>query len=247
MDQKTTIKAITRHADGSGVLILQREDGSTFEADAPAEYFNSLDHQIGHPGPVEHQAPITKDDGTEQQLQDQPALRSITTHVVNEANDRLKIDVLDQPGPGGAPHLYRLHGFDSSSNPSCPFVRRYGTPAKHATLLFQCGAINEVGVNGLTHEALLAILADRLEGFQSGPFACEENERALHHLRMAACILKARTRRRMGQGIEGTMAADPKPVDPVPAAPLAARRGAGDARAGRASGGRRPGLPPAEA
>ena len=35
---------------------------------------------------------------------------------------------------------------------------------------FQNGPIAEAGVNGLTHEALLAVLEDRLVGFQSGPY-----------------------------------------------------------------------------
>lgn len=130
--------------------------------------------------------------------------RTITEHQINPANDKLVIEVLDQPGAGGACHLYQITGFDTSTNPSCPFVARYGKPAVHSTVLFQNGPIDEVGVNGVTHEALLAILIDRLRAFQGGPYACEENQRAYQHLLMAQGFLNARTKARMARGVEGT-------------------------------------------
>jgi hypothetical protein len=80
----------------------------------------------------------------------------------------LKIEVLDGPGSGGANHLYHITGFDSVSNPSDPWTKRHGESAKHSTILFQNGPIAEAGVNGVTHEVLLAVLIDRLEAFQAG-------------------------------------------------------------------------------
>ncbi|ODT86711.1 MAG: hypothetical protein ABS78_15575 [Phenylobacterium sp. SCN 70-31] len=74
-------------------------------------------------------------------------------------------------------------------------------------MLFQNGPIGEVGVNGLTHEALLAILVDRLRAFQAGPFSCRENALALTKLEEAQQWLGARTRARMVRGVEGTHAA----------------------------------------
>src|SRR5262245_24584755 len=106
-------------------------------------------------------------------------MRQLTDHVVNPANDRLRIKVIDEPGSGGANHLYVIEGFDTASNPVDPFVNQYGKPAFHSTVLFQNGPIGEVGVNGVTHEALLAIVADRLRSFQAGPFSCRENALAL--------------------------------------------------------------------
>jgi hypothetical protein len=133
-------------------------------------------------------------------------MRTITSHIVNPANDQLTITVLDAPGQGNACHLYMLQGFDTTTNPSDPFVARHGAPAEHATVLFQNGPIGEggVGVNGITHEALIAILIDRLEGFQSGPYACRENALALTKLQEAAHWLHHRTRARMARGVEGT-------------------------------------------
>jgi hypothetical protein len=130
--------------------------------------------------------------------------RQITSHEVNEANRKLRIDVLDDPSHGGANHLYQVSGFSTESNPSCPFVARYGKPSEHTTLLFQQGGIAEVGVNGLTHEALLAVIIDRMKAFQSGPYACDENRQALTHLEYAVRYLHLRTSRRLQQGVEGT-------------------------------------------
>lgn len=126
--------------------------------------------------------------------------REITDHVVNPANDRLKITVTDEPGAGGANHRYRIEGFDTATNPSDIVM-----PHKCALdVLFQNGPIPEKGVNGVTHEALLAIVADRLRSFQSGPFACRENALALTKIEEAQHWLQARTLGRMRRGVEGT-------------------------------------------
>lgn len=130
--------------------------------------------------------------------------RSITDHVVNPANDQLTVTAVDAPGEGGANHLYMVEGFDTLTNPSCPFKARHGQAAEHTTILFQNGPINEAGVNGLTQEVLLAIVADRLRGFQSGQFACRENALALTKIEEAMHWLQQRTIRRMRAGVEGT-------------------------------------------
>ena len=115
-------------------------------------------------------------------------MRELTGHKVNPANDKIEVTVLDEPGSGGANHAYKLQ---------IPNV-----PATYIN--FQNGPIAEAGVNGLTHEALLAILIDRLECFQKGPFANPYNETALSSLKVAQETLLARTRHRMDRGVEGT-------------------------------------------
>lgn len=131
-------------------------------------------------------------------------MRHITDHIINPCNDTLRIAVTDEPGAGGANHLYMVEGFDTSTNPSCPFVARHGQPATHATVLFQNGPINDVGVNGITQEVLLAIVADRLRSFQAGPYACRENALALTKIEEAMHWLQQRTIARMRRGVEGT-------------------------------------------
>jgi len=73
-----------------------------------------------------------------------------------------------------------------------------------ADVIFQNGPIPENGVNGLTQEVLIAICIDRLEGFQSGQFACRENALALTKLQEAQMWLLKRTRDRIARDVEGT-------------------------------------------
>ena len=117
-------------------------------------------------------------------------MRTIDEHKVNPGNDALTITVLDKPGHGGASHDY---GIDGGS-------------AVPTRLRFQNGPINADGngVNGITHEALLAVLADRLRGFQSGPYSCKANACALTHIEEAQHWLQQRTIERMRRGVEGT-------------------------------------------
>lgn len=128
--------------------------------------------------------------------------RELTEHRVNGTNDTLRIVVGDEPGAGGACHRYTIDGFDARSNPST-----MESPAFVAChVLFQNGPIKEAGVNGVTQEALLAIVADRLRCFQSGPYACKENAAALEHVERAMDLLFARTKARQARGVEGTHA-----------------------------------------
>jgi hypothetical protein len=133
-------------------------------------------------------------------------MRELSDHIVpgDSANHQLKIEVTDEPGAGGANHLYRVTGFDSTSNASDPFAKLYGKGADHSTVLFQNGPIQEVGVNGTTQEALLAIIIDRLRSFQAGPFSCRENAIALTHCEEALMWLQRRTVARIKRGVEGT-------------------------------------------
>ncbi len=119
------------------------------------------------------------------------AMRELTGHKVNGVNDGLTIKVLDEPGHGGACHRYTV-GWETK------------TGREAWGIGFQNGPIADVGTNGMTHEALLAILIDRLEGFQSGQYACEANQTALDSLRKAQEALLGRTRERLARGVEGT-------------------------------------------
>ncbi len=122
-------------------------------------------------------------------------MREITSHQINECNSAIRIHAHDAVAPGGAPAAYAL---------TWPGQTASGPMEVSMSLQFQNGPIAEVGVNGVTHEVLLAILIDRLEGFQSGPYACEENADALRYLHAAADRLNARTRARVARGVEGT-------------------------------------------
>lgn len=122
-------------------------------------------------------------------------LREITSHKVNGLNDCLVVEALDGPGPGGASHHYRISGIKG------PLDHH---PIPTVDITFQNGPIRESGYNGHSNEAYLAILIDRLEGFQSGQYATIENQIALDHLRAAQAALKFRTEQRSRRGVEGT-------------------------------------------
>lgn len=127
-------------------------------------------------------------------------MRTITDHVTNPANDKITINVLDEPGQGGANHLYRISGYVAGNNPSA----KEDMDWTGVYILFQNGPILEAGANGITQEALLAIVIDRLRSFQSGPYVCEENAEALSHAEQSLEALKKRTKARMERGVEGT-------------------------------------------
>jgi len=123
-------------------------------------------------------------------------MRTITDHKANPLNEALKITVNDEPGSGGAHHSYAIHIDESIRNDS-------RDQTVHHTIQFQNGPINEVGVNGISGEALMAIQIDRLRCFQKGPFACRENAVALTKLEESLMWLQKRTRDREARGVEG--------------------------------------------
>lgn len=124
-------------------------------------------------------------------------MRRLTSHKVNGLNEKLFIDVLDEPGQGNACHAYGISFL--------AYTPGIADPRNDSTIInFQNGPINEVGMNGISNEALLAIVEDRLLGFQSGQYACRENAIALTHIQDAMMWLQKRTRDRMARGVEGT-------------------------------------------
>ena len=122
-------------------------------------------------------------------------MRELTSHKVTSLNEALRVEVLDEPGPGNACHEYCISYLRND---------RDGT-AEETRLYFQNGPIQEVGLNGISNEALLAVCEDRLVGFQSGPFACRENAIALTKIQEALMWLGKRTRDRVARGVEGMM------------------------------------------
>lgn len=71
-----------------------------------------------------------------------------------------------------------------------------------STISFQNGPVLQNGVNGITNEALLAILIHRTK-LLNEKFQCSENDRAIQHMEEALVNLEVRTARRMVRGVEG--------------------------------------------
>ena len=122
-------------------------------------------------------------------------MRTLTDHIVDgdSVNHQVTITVTDERGSGGASHAYSLS-----------WANERDQTEPYTFIRFQNGPIKQVGVNGLTHEALLAVVIDRLRSFQAGPYACNSNEMALSACQAALAHLKERTRERIQRGVEGT-------------------------------------------
>lgn len=122
----------------------------------------------------------------------------ITDHKVNGLNEALNIIPVGEPGSGNAHTEYMI-----------TFTRRFKEGFQSiisANLQFQNGPIaTPDDVNGISNEALIAVVIDRMRGFQSGPFACPENALALTKLEEAMMWLHKRTRDRMARGVEGKL------------------------------------------
>jgi hypothetical protein len=111
---------------------------------------------------------------------------------IHFGNDQLRIEVVDDP-VNGAHHHYRIF---------CPLDTDWHR--WRVDLIFQSRPVKQVGCNGITNEALLAVVADRLRGFQEGPLATHYNAMALLMIEEAAYWLNARTEDRVTRGVEGT-------------------------------------------
>jgi len=100
----------------------------------------------------------------------------------------------DEKTHGGASHQYYISRTD---DPPDTVAGEFGH------IRFQQGPVVEEGVNGCFMEDLLAIVVDRLEGFQSGDFACRENALALTKIQEALHWLNHRTADRIERDVEG--------------------------------------------
>ena len=94
---------------------------------------------------------------------------------------------------------------DSEGRPAGGYVSGTGF-----TISWQDGPLGRVGSdervepNGAFVEDVIAAAIQRIEHYQSGQFACEENANALLDLDHALVQLDGRTKRRVDAGTEGT-------------------------------------------
>lgn len=116
-----------------------------------------------------------------------PSQPTTMTRTLPSHSPDITLTALDEPGHGGACHNYEIE-----------------VDGESTYIYFQNGPIAESGVNGLTHEVLIAILQDRLQGFQAGKYACDENRLALEYLNAALDQLQSRTKARVARGVEGS-------------------------------------------
>ena len=112
-------------------------------------------------------------------------MREITIHKSHDQDRQPKLTAMGHIGTGGSEQLYRIEF-------KCPDGSEMHLPLDFISLEH----------DGVTNEALLAVVIDRLEGFQAGPFNCTENAVAQDHARAALNMLHARTMARIARGVE---------------------------------------------
>ena len=110
-------------------------------------------------------------------------------------DDYIEVHCLDEKGAGGAHHQYSVVVKEIDPEK--------GGQLELGDIRFQKGDIAENGVNGLTNEALLAIIEHRINCFQSGPFPSHYNAAALHGILFSNACLHSRTEERRTRGVEG--------------------------------------------
>jgi hypothetical protein len=116
-------------------------------------------------------------------------MREINHHIDTFGAADIKIICDDtDPKAGGASHHYQIKIGDVTVG----------------NVDFQHGPRGVDGkLTGCIDAALAAVLVDRLECFQAGPFAHESNARALTHVRDALDILRSRAAERKARGVLG--------------------------------------------
>lgn len=125
-----------------------------------------------------------------------------TIQKLENLND---VFALDDPGPGGAHHLYQVcrHNTGRISEEDGTFRTRPENMV--LTVQMQCGGRKEAGsISGAVDADLLEIVRDRLQAFRAGPYACRENACALTHIEEALMWLNRRVEDRMVRGVLGT-------------------------------------------
>ena len=73
---------------------------------------------------------------------------------------------------------------------------------RSGTIQFHTGPVKQTGLNGLTTEALLAVLIHRT-GFLDSKFPCKENKMAMEFMQRALECFDSRTKDRIYRNVEG--------------------------------------------
>lgn len=116
-------------------------------------------------------------------------MRHISSHTAH-GSSALRITADDAPFRGMPAHRYDVEGFDTANNRavrSGGFVPRF----RNLSIIFATddAAANDIGPDGITMDAMLAILADHLHGLQSGPTASQGKQLALEYVESARDVL----------------------------------------------------------
>lgn len=117
--------------------------------------------------------------------------RKVTHHTRLNPTQFVEVFALDEPNRGGAHTAYKLFA-------------GVGADAYEISIKFQDGHPDAVGYNGILDDALIAVVIDRLQGFQSGPFASRETAIVITKLQEALQWSAQRVADRLERGVMNT-------------------------------------------
>ena len=115
-------------------------------------------------------------------------MRSIDSHIITPEDRHIKIYAVDERVTPRSNNHYQVFVDDK------PLLE----------IKFQSGNYSDKGIDGVTMEALLSIVIDRLEGFQAGVFKSEENTQAITLIQSALNWLHKRTFDRICRRVRDT-------------------------------------------
>ena len=123
--------------------------------------------------------------------------RELYDHKGNRFNrECIDVATADERASDNAHHAYAI-------NVRAFEVPKDAAPVLSVTLRFQNGGLKEVGANGITDQALLAIVLDRVRSFNDGQFRCRENSVVITKLEEALMWMEKRGNDRARRGVEG--------------------------------------------
>lgn len=127
-------------------------------------------------------------------------MRLLHDHKINPFNDDcILIEVLDEPDEN-AGNACNKYGIWVNS----PGATRSTETPPDVIISFQHGPVKEAGANGITDQALLAIVLDRWRSFQKSKWANRETALSITKLEEALMWQHKRTIDRMNRNVEGT-------------------------------------------
>lgn len=127
-----------------------------------------------------------------------PENRPLYDHKNNKFNrECVEVFTTDHASADAAHHAYRIEVYD-----------RYNGRADNGMVAccdiqFQNGGLKEVGPNGITDQALLAVVLDRLRSFNDGPYRCRENSVMITKIEEALMWGEKRGNDRARRNVEG--------------------------------------------
>jgi len=124
--------------------------------------------------------------------------RPLFDHRNNKFNrEHVEVVTADLRASDGAHHRYTVRVFKN------PIGVDGNEVVAQCDISFQNGGLKEVGPNGITDQALIAIVLDRIRSFNEGPYRCRENSMIVTKLEEALMWGEKRGNDRARRNVEG--------------------------------------------